>query len=155
MSRAPTRQTSSPQWRTMKRLSASAGACPNSIFIIVTGARNSTRAPAVASPVSKRTSSMWAASMMVLAQLHMTNRRAPRRGALARVSPLLAGVVLDHLIDLLLHRVQVERGRVLHGRVVDGRLGQVRHPLLDKDVTPELSGVEVVAVAERARQRGF
>src|SRR5262249_181695 len=77
------------------------------------------------------------------------------RGALARHNPLPSVVGLDHVLDLLLHRLQVKGGRVLHRRVVDGRLGEFRHLLLDEDKPPELSGVEVVAVAERTGQRGF
>src|SRR5215813_11942730 len=59
MSKAPTRQTSSPQWRAMKRLGASDGACPNSTFITGTGATNTARTPAVARPVINRINSMW------------------------------------------------------------------------------------------------
>jgi hypothetical protein len=50
----------------MRMLSASEGACPNSILIIVTGDRNSTRALAVARPVSTRINPIWAPSMMAL-----------------------------------------------------------------------------------------
>ena len=60
---------------------------------------------------------------------------------------LLPALVPDRLVDLLLHRVQVEGGRILHRRVVDGRLGQLRHRLLDEDEPPELAGIEVVHVA--------
>src|SRR5207253_5388269 len=83
------------------------------------------------------------------------NGRAPPGRALARAGPLLAVVFFDHGVNLLLHRVQVEGSRVLHRRVVDGRLGKGGHPLLDEDETPELTGVEVVAVAEGARRRGL
>src|SRR4051794_871251 len=69
--------------------------------------------------------------------------------------PLLAVVILDRLVDLLLPRLRVDRRRVLHRRVVDGRPGQLPPLLLDEDEPPELAGVEVVAVAERAGQRGF
>src|SRR5262249_47855810 len=99
MSRAPTRQTSSPQWRAMKRLSASDGACPNSTFITGTGATNTTRTPVVARPVINRINSMWAASMVVLPQQQKMNGRARRVGAPALDSPLPAPVALDHLLD--------------------------------------------------------
>src|SRR5262249_3361979 len=94
MSRPPTRQTSSPQWRAMKRLRASEGACPNSTFITGTGATNTSRTPAVARPVINRINSMWAASMVVLPQQQMMSGRAPRMGAPARDSHLLAAVAL-------------------------------------------------------------
>src|SRR5262245_4186109 len=51
-------------------------------------------------------------------------RRAPH-GALARGRPSLPLIFPDHRVDLLLDRIHVERRRVLHGRTVDGRLGQV------------------------------
>jgi hypothetical protein len=64
-------------------------------------------------------------------------------------SPLLALAALDHLLDLLLHRVEVEGSRVLHRRVVDGRQRQFLDILLNHDEAPEFAGVEVVPVAER------
>src|SRR5581483_11446221 len=79
-------------------------------------------------------------------------RRAPRRGARPEWLSL-AALVAEHLVDLFLDRLQVEGGRVLHRRVLEGRLGQVRHPLLDEDEPPELPGEEVVPVAERPGQR--
>ena len=63
---------------------------------------------------------------------------------------LLTWAVLDHLLDLLLHRLEVEGSRVLHRRIVDRRLRQLRDVLLDQDEAPELAGEEVVAVAEGA-----
>src|SRR6266849_7982285 len=116
MSRAPTKQTSSPQWRAMRRLSASEGACPNSSFIIVTGARNSTRAPAVARPVINRINSIWAASMMVLAHLQIEPANAPH-GALARDSPLLVVTVLDRRLDLLLCRRLLDSASRIFGHL--------------------------------------
>src|SRR5215472_16060154 len=83
-----------------------------------------------------------------------TEASAPH-GALASYNPLPSVVGLDHLFDLLLHCLQVEGGRVLHRRIVNGRLGKVGHVLLDHDEAPELAGEEVVAVAERAGQHGF
>jgi hypothetical protein len=76
MSRAPTRPTSNPQWRARSRSRASAGARPNSSFNIEHGARKSTKAPAVAKPVSKRISSMCAAIMTVLVQERVGTRTA-------------------------------------------------------------------------------
>src|SRR6476620_8145859 len=67
----------------------------------------------------------------------------------------LARVCLDHVIDLPLHRVEIERCGSLHRRVVDGRLRQLGHLLLDEDEPPEFPGEEVVAVTERAGQRSF
>src|SRR5215510_12890489 len=59
---------------------------------------------------------------------------------------LLTWTVLDHLIDFLLHRLEVEGSRVLHWWIVDRRLRQLRNILLDHDEAPELAGVEVVHV---------
>src|SRR5262245_36866133 len=61
---------------------------------------------------------------------------------------LLTRAVLDRLLDLLLHRFEVERSRRLHGREFDGGLRQIPDVLLDHHEAPELTGVEVLAVAE-------
>src|SRR5262249_36938311 len=76
------------------------------------------------------------------------------QGALARPSRLLAVVGSDHVLDLLLHRVQVERRRVLHRRGGDGRLCPLCHPLLGEDGPPEIAGGESVCVAGRPGQPG-
>src|SRR5438094_4810336 len=44
---------------------------------------------------------------------------------------LFAFVLLHHRLDLLLHGIEVKRGRILHRRVVDGRLRELRDVLLD------------------------
>src|SRR5262245_14049626 len=62
---------------------------------------------------------------------------------------------LDHVVDLLLHRIQVEGSRILHRRVADGRLGQVSHRFLNYDETPELAGEKFVAISECAGQGRF
>src|SRR5262249_40098265 len=54
---------------------------------------------------------------------------------------LLPFAVLDHLLDLLLHCIEIERGRVLHRRIVDRRQRQLLDKLLDQDESPELAGV--------------
>src|SRR3954468_22756049 len=62
---------------------------------------------------------------------------APRRGArLGLGSPSRAS--LDGLLNLLLHGIEVEARALLHGRILDGRLGQLRHLLLDEHEPPEL-----------------
>src|SRR5215813_1421131 len=66
---------------------------------------------------------------------------------------LLTWAVLDHLLDLFLHRLEVEGGRVLHRRILDRRQRQLLDKLLDQDETPELAGEEVLAVAEGAGVR--
>src|SRR5262245_39283013 len=55
-------------------------------------------------------------------------------------------MVPDRLVDLLLDRVEIERRRVLHRRVVDRRRGEGTDLLLNHDEPPELAAVEVVHV---------
>src|SRR5262245_47475456 len=55
----------------------------------------------------------------------------------------LAFLRLHHGLDLLLHLIEVEGGRVLHRRIVDRRHRQLPDVLLDLDKTPELARVEV------------
>src|SRR6516165_9009245 len=68
---------------------------------------------------------------------------------------LLTLVVLDHLLDLLLHRIEVEGSRVLHRRVIDCCQRQLLDELLDQDEAPELTGEEVVHVAGGAGVERF
>src|SRR5262245_25611686 len=68
---------------------------------------------------------------------------------------LLTWAVLDHLVYLLLHRIQVEGRRVLHRRIVDRRLRQLGDVLLHHDEAPELAGEEVVHVAAAQVVEGF
>ena len=63
----------------------------------------------------------------------------------------LTWTVLDHLLDLLLYRLEVERSRVLHRRVFDCSLRQLSDVLLDLDEAPELPGKEVIAIPEGTR----
>src|SRR5262249_48151893 len=72
------------------------------------------------------------------------------RGNHCSAAKLMAWPVLAHLLDLLLHRFEVERRRVLHRRIIDRRLRQLRDILLHEHEAPELAGEEVVAVTERA-----
>src|SRR5262245_7049306 len=67
-----------------------------------------------------------------------------------RTHELLSLVMLHHLLELLLHRLEVEGRRVLHRWIVDCRHRQLRDVLLDHDKAPELARVEVVAIAEGA-----
>src|SRR5215831_4176344 len=62
----------------------------------------------------------------------------------------LAAMMLDHLVDLSLDGLEVERGWILHRRIVDRRQRQFADGLLDQHEAPELAGKEVVAVAEGA-----
>jgi hypothetical protein len=71
------------------------------------------------------------------------NRRAPRLGALARDSPLPAVVVLDHCLNLLLHRLKIEGCRILHGWVFDGGQGEILDLFLNHNKSPEFPGVKV------------
>ena len=56
-------------------------------------------------------------------------------------------MLLDHLVDFCLDRLEVEGRRSLHRRIIDRRLRQLRHLLLHEDEAPELAGIEVVHVA--------
>src|SRR3989442_2877313 len=66
----------------------------------------------------------------------------------AAAAGLLPFAVLDHLLDLLLHRIEVEGSRILHRRIINRRQRQLLDILLDQNEPPELSGEEVVAVAQ-------
>ena len=79
---------------------------------------------------------------------YYTNRPLTER--CHRTSFSLTRAVLDHLLNLPLHRLEVERSRVLHRRIFDCSLRQLPDVLLDQDEAPELAGEEVVHVAERA-----
>src|SRR5262245_30505472 len=65
----------------------------------------------------------------------------------------LTRTVLSHLLDLSLHRLEVERSRILHRRIIDCGLRQLRDVLLHHDEAPEFSGKEVVAITEGAGVR--
>src|SRR5215471_14922354 len=73
--------------------------------------------------------------------------RMPARGVRHTGYRLLPFAVLDHLLDLLLHRIEIEGSRVLHRRIVNRRQRQFLDILLDHDEAPELTGEEVVHVA--------
>src|SRR5580704_16235402 len=68
---------------------------------------------------------------------------------------LLSRMIPDRLVNLLFDRIQIERSGVLHRRIAQRRAGEFRHLLLHQDEPPELSGVEVVTVAERAVECAF
>src|SRR5262245_51736000 len=68
---------------------------------------------------------------------------------------LLTRAILDHLLDLLLHCLEVEGSRVLHRRIVDRGQRQLLDELLDQDEAPELAREEVLAVPEGAGVRRF
>ena len=68
---------------------------------------------------------------------------------------VLAFVVLDRFLDFLFHRIEVERSRILHRRVVDRRHSEFCDLLLDQDEAPKLAGIEIVPVAEGAVVRGL
>src|SRR6516165_5142049 len=77
--------------------------------------------------------------------------RTPHIGAPAMPAAwLLPFAVLEHLLDLLLHRIEIEGCRILHRRIVDCRLRQLCDVLLDHNEAPELAREEVVAVAPGA-----
>jgi hypothetical protein len=60
---------------------------------------------------------------------------------------LLPSLVPDGLIDLLFYRIEVERGRVLHRRKLNGRFRELRHILLNHHEAPKLARIEVVHIA--------
>src|SRR5215471_18494293 len=68
---------------------------------------------------------------------------------------LLPFAVLEHLLDLLLYRTEVEGRRVLHRRIIDRRRCQLLDILLYHDEAPELTGEELVHVAWRTRVQGL
>ena len=53
---------------------------------------------------------------------------------------LFGGVFLDHGINFALHFREIEGGRILHRRVVDGTFPEFCHIVLDFNEAPELSG---------------
>lgn len=56
----------------------------------------------------------------------------------------------DGRLALLLSRLQVEGGRLLHRRVFDRVFLELRHPRLHEDEAPELAPHEVVHKGGRA-----
>src|SRR4051794_34921170 len=69
------------------------------------------------------------------------------RYAFVGLRPLPAAALLDHFLDLALHRVQVECRRRLHGWEFDRSLRQLGDSALHLDKPPEFAGVEVVQIA--------
>src|SRR5262249_54066813 len=63
---------------------------------------------------------------------------------------LLTRTVLHHLLDFPFHRLEIERRRILHRRIVNCGLRELSDVLLDHDEAPELAGEEVIAVTEGA-----
>src|SRR5262249_6060617 len=90
---------------------------------------------------------------MIWKPRHNARREHSRKRVLARDSALLAAVGLDHVLDLLLHRVQVEGRRVLRRRIVDGRPGQVRYFFVDHDEPPHFPAKEIIEVAKGTVRR--
>src|SRR5271166_5138864 len=88
---------------------------------------------------------------------HRRNRGVTQAGARPRTpacsSQILAvlrpGVRGDGFLDLLLDRFEVERGALLHGRVLDRALCGLRHDFLNQNEAPEVVREELVVV-ERA-----
>src|SRR5438552_1470141 len=74
----------------------------------------------------------------------MTNRRAPRLGALARNRPLLARTfarrlgLLHPFRHLGFHGIEVEARAALHWRVIEEGLECLADHLLDENEAPEL-----------------
>src|SRR5215475_15936195 len=64
---------------------------------------------------------------------------------------LLPLVRLDFLLNFPLHCVEVKRSWSLHRWVVDRRFGELCDILLHHNKTPELSGIEVLAITKGAR----
>src|SRR5262245_30949113 len=80
----------------------------------------------------------------------LMQRHSGRSIASARlrlIDPLLSRVLPDQLVDLLLHRLEIEGSRVLHRRIVDRGGRQLPNELLDLDEAPELAAKELVHVA--------
>src|SRR5512136_297396 len=59
---------------------------------------------------------------------------------------LLPSLDLDGLLDLLFYRIEIERGRVLHRRVINCSHRQLPHVLLHPYKAPEFTRIEVVHV---------
>jgi hypothetical protein len=74
-------------------------------------------------------------------------RRAPAWGAHLRRGLLAVASGGNGLVNLLLHRLQVEGGRLLPPRELDGGSRDVRHPLLHQHEAPELTRQELIDIA--------
>src|SRR6266446_6672827 len=55
---------------------------------------------------------------------------APDGAPVLLPAQLLPPVLPHHRVDFLLHRIEVEGGWILHRRIPDGGLGELRHVLL-------------------------
>src|SRR6266568_4688435 len=97
-----------------------------------------------ASPKANVSSISFCIRFMVLFVKGGRPLRAARRVTLR----LLPFVVLHRRVDLLLHRIEVERGGGLHRRILDRRHGKFCHLLLDQNEAPEFAGHEVIDITE-------
>src|SRR5262245_39512177 len=68
---------------------------------------------------------------------------------------LLPIMLLDCLVNLGSDRVEVERRRVLHRRIVDRRCRELADVLLNHDESPEFACKEIVAISKRTGERRF
>jgi hypothetical protein len=59
---------------------------------------------------------------------------------------LLPFAALHHLINFLFDGFKIERGRLLHRRIIDLRLRQLEEFLLHENEAPELASIETVCV---------
>src|SRR5215469_9997003 len=64
-------------------------------------------------------------------------------------------MLLDHLLDLAFHSVQVEASWLLHRWIFDGRLCRFGDHFLNHHEAPELACIEVISVAKGARVGGL
>src|SRR6516165_4902109 len=80
---------------------------------------------------------------------------SPREPPTSLEFKLLAFVGFDGFLDFGLYGVQIESGRVLHGRIVDGGHSKLGNGLLNNDKAPELTGHEVIYVASGTVVKGF
>src|SRR5208283_791043 len=85
----------------------------------------------------------------------MQRRAAPASRPRSLEIGLLGFVRLYHFLDLGLEGIQVERGWVLHRRIVDGCHCKLTHSLLHEDKSPELARHEVIHVSRRASVECF
>ncbi len=113
--------------------------------------------PLESAAFARRTPQADISQLSVLDLCVNANRRTASRRSLRnpnkcfdQKSLLLALAGLDHLLDFLFHRLQVEGSWVLHRRIFDCGLRQLPDVLLDHDEAPEFPGIEVVHIATRA-----
>src|SRR5947209_4046691 len=80
------------------------------------------------------------------AERTVTALRHSRRTERFLVAGLLLFAALHHLINFLFDGFKIERGRLLHRRIIDRRLRQLEVFLLHENEALELTSIETVRV---------